>query len=184
MLILGLVTWAGLVAATGDEREVRMGQVHYEELELEELLGAVRGGHATLALVELATPEHVERAYPVPGGRGKTCPPYDFIEYRATIRKVVRAGRSHPALAVDGPVAIVPANVPDLVDLSHRACVEGGSKSPIWPSFRGARPGPGLRLLVVLRHTEQYGFLESVSGAWLPESDLPRIEKLLATPAP
>ncbi|MFO0750832.1 MAG: hypothetical protein U1F43_34955 [Myxococcota bacterium] len=144
----------------------------------------MRDGFATLALVTIATPESEKRAYPVPGGRGKRCAPYDFIAYRATVERVVRAGADLPALAATASLAIVPANVPDLVDLTHRACVDGVSKSPIWERYAGREPAPGLHLLVVLRWHKDYGWLESVAGGWLDAAELARVEAVLAPPQP
>jgi hypothetical protein len=156
------------------------GQVHEDDLSLEALLAPVRHGHATLALVTLESPEYVKRAYAVPGNGAKRCAPYDFIEYRARLDRVVRSPKDGPKLAA--ALRIVPANVPDLVHLTHLECVSGTSKSPIWPRYAGLAPAPGATRLVVLRHQETYGWLESVSGSWLSPDDLPRIERWLAQP--
>jgi hypothetical protein len=183
--MLSGVVIAGAVspAAHTGRGEVEMGQVHHDEMSLEDLMAGVREGYTTLALVRLDTPEYVKRAYPVPGGNGKTCPPYDFIEYRGVLERMVRISASHPSLAAGKTIAIVPANVPDLVYLAQRECVDGTSKSPIWPLFKGgAKPGPGALLLVVLTHDDTYGWREYVAGGWLAESDLGKLEKLLGAP--
>lgn len=156
------------------------GQVHEDDLTLEALLAPVRRGHATLALVTLESPEHVKRAYAVPGSGAKRCAPYDFIEYRARLDRVVRSPKDDPKIAA--ALRIVPANVPDLVHLSHLECVSGTSKSPIWPRYAGLPPAAGAKRLVILRHHETYGWLESVSGSWLSPDDLPRIERWLDQP--
>ncbi len=156
------------------------GQVDTEDIPIGTLLGYVRDGYATLALVTLETPAAVRRAYPVPGGAGKTCEPYDFVEYRAKVERVVRAGKALPALKVGTALTIVPANTPALVDLSRRACLEGVSKSPIWPRFgKGVEPKDGARVLVVLGWQEGYGWLERVDGAWLAAADRRHIERFL-----
>lgn len=159
------------------------GQVDYEDMPFATLLGYVRDGHATLALVTLETPAAVRRAYPVPGGAGKTCEAYDFVDYRAEVVRVVRAGKGLPALATGTRIAVVPANTPDLVDLTRRACLEGVSKSPIWPRYKkGVEPADGARVLVVLTWHEGYGWIERVDGAWLAASELRHIERWLGVP--
>ncbi len=156
------------------------GQVHSDDLTLEQLLAPVHSGHATLALVTLERPESVKRAYPVKGRGAKRCEPYDFVEYRARLDRVVRGPGKGPK--PPAKLRIVPANVPDLVHLSHLDCVDGVSKSPIWPRYAGVAPAPGAQLLVVLRHDARYGWLESVGGAWLSPDDLGRFERWLTQP--
>lgn len=176
--LIAAAVFLGCLAPTG----ALGGQVDNEDVPLTQLLGYVRDGYATLAVVTLAAPAAVKRAYPVPGGAGKKCDPYDFVEYRATVVRVVRAGKDLPTLEAGKGIAVVPSNTPELVDLTRRYCLEGVSKSPIWQRFKGVQPTDGARVLVVLTWAKGYGWLERVDGAWLPASDLERVERWLAAP--
>jgi hypothetical protein len=168
-------------AAALESQQVTMSQVHEDDVTLEALIARVRSGTVTVAIVRLATPDHVKRTYPVHGKGEKTCPPYDFIEYRATVESVMRQGENAPKLPA-GTLSIVPANVPDLVYLSHLACVDGTSKSPIWQRFSGVGPAPDARRIVFLNHDPKYGWLELMSGAWLDAADRDKIERMLTAP--
>jgi len=159
------------------------GQVHEVQLSIEQLLGPVKRGHATLALVTIADPERDQRTHPLPPVPGKTCEPVGYFAFRARVDRVVRAADFAPALAAGDDLTIVPANVPELVELAHRECLDGTRKSPIWPRYPGARTAPGAQLLVVLGHREEYGWLEHISGAWLLTQDLERIVRWLDLPS-
>lgn len=177
-----------LAAALGPASPAAASQVDYDPASLAELLAPVRSGHAALALVKVGTPAATPRVYPVPGDGEKRCEPYAFVEYHATIERVVTPARpgsgAHAPPAVGDALAIVPADTPELVDLTRRACLEGVSKSPIFRRFAGETPTDGARLLVVVTWVEGYGWTELVDGAWLAAGALPAIEKALAKPAP
>lgn len=175
-VVLALTLGSGpLLSALG-------GQVHEVQLAIEQLLGPVKHGHATLALVTIGDPENETRSHPLPPVPGKTCEPIGYLAFRARVDRVVRAASLAPTLTAGDDLAIVPANVPELVELAHRECLDGTRKSPIWPRYPGARTAPGAQLLVVLGHREEFGWLEHVSGAWLLPQDLERIARWLELP--
>ena len=133
-------------------------------------------------VVELDRPTWIKVEFPVPPVAGKKCGPYPFGVWRGRVTSVVHPGKAAPIAARD-PITIIPADIAMLVDLTHRECLDGTSKSPIYEHFRGASPGDGKRLLVLLSWSPDYGWIEATSGSWLDPARAPEVAKLATTRA-
>lgn len=149
-----------------------MGQVFTEEVSFADVARQAE----VAVVVELGTPAMAPVEIPVPGDEAHDCGTYAYGRWNATIREVVFAP-ADAGLAVGAPIVVYPADTPDLIALTRRACVEGGSRSPIFARYAGAEPTDGARRIVLLRPDPTYGWLEVVAGAWLPTSQRGRLLK-------
>lgn len=159
-------TWAPSLAVAG--------QVIIQDAPLAAVVA--RSGLALLVTVE--APGAVRVDYPVPPAGTKPCEPYSSSAWRVRVERVLAPAR-FPAAAVGDRLTVIPADVPDLVGISHRACLDGTSKSPIFERFGGAEPRSGARLLVLLTWLDGYGWTEATSGSWLLPSQLPRLQAVM-----
>lgn len=148
------------------------GVVVNEDVGLDEVVGRAQAA----VVVELGKPAMSPVKIPVPGRDGKDCGTYDFGVWRVTVKDVV-AAPSGLDLQPGAVINVFPGNTPELIRLSTGACVDGISKSPIFASYDGARVEDGGTLLVLLRWEAPYGWVEAVSGSWLPPAKAEAVRK-------
>lgn len=112
----------------------------------------------------------------------KDCGTYDYGVWTGRILRVV-----HPPTAAGRPlvegerIVIFPANTPDLIRLTRRACLDGVRRSPIFRRFPdGAETKGGGDYVALLRWEAPYGWVEAVAGSWLPRKAEKRVARALA----
>jgi hypothetical protein len=149
------------------------GQVFNEETTLDSVVSQ----SDVVVTVKLDTPAMTAVKIPVPSQK-KDCGTYDYGVYTGKVAKVV-AGTS---LRAGERVVVFLANTPELLSLTARACEDGGSKSPIFQTFKGATPKDGATLTTFLRWSPGLGWTEAVSGAWLAKPPAPKVLKGMRTP--
>ncbi len=148
-----------LVAAVGTP--ALAGQVHHRGATLDKVLLRTD----LVVTIALDTPHSRSAAIPVPPAGDKNCGTYDYGVITGTVVSV-----QHPQAPVVSPgerIVVYFANTPSLVELTHLACSEGTSKSPIFDRFEGAAPADGATLTALLRWEKGFGWTEAVAGSWL-----------------
>lgn len=151
------------------------GQVHNEDVSL----GQVAGWSLAAVVVQLETPASRSVEIPVPRAGLKGCGTYAYGVHRVTVVEVLQPPPKPLSLVPDQAINVFLANTGSLVDLTHRACAQGGSKSPIFERFEGDPPADGERRLVLLSYEEPYGWREAVAGSWLLETRRDELTKAL-----
>lgn len=123
------------------------------------------------AMQSAKIPTALPRGY-APGGNlrapgKKPCGPYAFGAWVGTVEKV-HAPAQHAPVKAGERLVIFPAETGALLELTRRACEEGGSKSPIFQRMKGgAEPKDGATLVALLRWEETVGWVEAMGGSWL-----------------
>lgn len=151
------------------------GQVFTEMVTLDEVLDRA----VVVAVVRLETPASRAVKLPVPPAGLRSCGTYDYGVTRVEVREVLRTPPTG-GVAVGQWINVFPANSGDLVDLTHRACVDGTSKSPIFEQFAGDAPADGATRIVALAWEPPYGWREAVAGAWVAPEKRELVERALA----
>lgn len=152
------------------------GQVFEEPVGLDEVIDRA----VAVAIVQLGTPAGTPVEIPVPPAGDRDCGTYAYGLLRVDVVEVLRAPPADRKLVVGEPIAVYYANTGDLVSLTHAACVDGTSKSPIFQSFDGDPTTDGAKRIVFLAWEDPYGWREAVSGAWLDAKKERAIRKKLA----
>jgi hypothetical protein len=153
------------------------GQVSYEESAVAEarsraeLVVTLKLGAKAMQSAKIPTAP--PRGY-APGGNlrkasAKPCGPYEFGAWVGTVEKV-HAPAQHAPVKAGERLVIFPAETGTLLELTRRACEEGGSKSPIFRRMKGgAEPKDGASLVALLRWEETVGWVEAMGGSWLAQ---------------
>lgn len=160
-------------------------QVFYEELPLADVVSSADAA----VIVDVGADGMRSVEIPIPGSPEKSCGTYTYGVWRVTVREVVTVPRFGPALSPGQVINVFPGNTADLIDLSRMACVEGMSVSPIFFVFHGEAVDPGDRLLVLLKWSAPYGWVEATSGSWLSPDKAGKVKNdrsdgLVVEPAP
>lgn len=155
----------------------RAGQVSYEDSAVAEAQARAE----LVVTVKLMTPAMQSAKIPTALPRGyapqgnlrepskKPCGPYEFGAYVGTVEKV-HAPTQHAPVKAGERLVVFPAETGTLLELTRRACEEGGSKSPIFRRMKGgAEPKDGATLVALLRWEETVGWVEAMGGSWLAE---------------
>ncbi len=134
------------------------GQVHYQELSLDEL---VRTSDAIL-LVRVADPAWTNERVPV--SESVDCGEYPLSWYHFHVKEVLKGA------AVDAPtgkIAVAGPHAAAMLDLSRLACLEGTRKSPIHGRYdTDASVKAGRDIIVFLDRSDAWGWQISASDAW------------------
>ena len=139
------------------------GQVSYDTVPLADVVARTE----LVITMTLDTPASTGVKIPVPSSTGKKdCGTYEYGVYSGQVADVLFPSQG-ASVAAGTRVVVFLANTPELLELSTRACEEGGSESPIFNVFEGATPKDGATLTVFLRWSPGLGWTEAVSGAWL-----------------
>ena len=155
VLVTGLAGLAGLAGA---------GQIMVRKIKLAEAVAQTE----VAVVIQLEAPAGLKVDYPVPRDdeHDKDCAPYSWVAWRGRVESVVFPARFAP-VEVGQVVTVVPAGIDRLVAASHLSCSEGGSRSWAQNRLDGEHPSDGARLVVLLRWSQQRGWMEAVDGGWL-----------------
>ncbi len=144
------------------------GQVHDKAVTLHDVVSHTLATGGGIALLEMDAKPEQPHAFAVAGQGAKKCPPYAYFRWHARFVEWLAPPKGGPSLAPGVGLSVVPANAPELVALERVACLEGGSKSPVFERFgEGVEPKGGQRAIAFLRHDASYGWVQTVAGAWL-----------------